>query len=601
MQDNRRQGETAVFFSHSENQAGGRNLLPDHLRDVGGLAGDFAGAFGARAEGEAAGSLHDLGKYGELFKKRLSNEITGVDHWTAGAFVALNSMGRLGIASALAIEGHHIGLQRLTREHLRNLKQLNPLNAPEGLKMSGDLEDLIERFKGDGFQVPKLEKSIYEFRPWQCTASLLDIRMLFSALVDADYLATEAHFNCAHDGSKLFRAPGPDLQASQALTVLDQELSRLAAQRGQSSQDVHALRQDLLSSCRRAAEWDRGLFTLTAPTGAGKTLSMLAFTLKHASKHGLRRIIVVIPYLSIIDQTARTYRALFQPRFGSEYVLEHHSLAVQPKDKDSRPDESRSRLLSENWDAPLIVTTSVQMLESLFAHRPAACRKLHRIASSVILFDEVQTLPAHLAIPSLAAVSHLVGRYGCSVVFSTATQPAFGRLDREVSQECPSGWRPREIVPFDAGLFSRARRISVDWPGSREDRVTWEEVAGRMMAERQVLCIVNLKRHAIGLVKRLEEDRPQGLFHLSTNMCPAHREDVLDQVHEALKRGKDCRLVSTQCIEAGVDIDFPAGFRAFGPFDAVAQAGGRVNRGGRSGLKTLWVFHPPQEESGIYP
>jgi CRISPR-associated helicase Cas3 len=428
---------------------------------------------------------------------------------------------------------------------------------------------------------------------------MLDVRMLFSTLVDADFIETEAHFNALDDKNKGYRREGPPLEPERALGILTDHLKILQAS-SKASENVISIRNDLLQACLDAASFSKGLFTLTAPTGAGKTFSMLAFALKHAKKHGLRRIVVVIPYLSIIEQTVSEYRKVFDNDFEKEYVLEHHSLAgIHGNDDAEDYFESRQRLLSENWDAPIIVTTSVQFLESLFANRPSACRKLHRLAKSVILFDEVQTLPTGIAVPTLATLSRLAERYNTSVVFSTATQPAFTHLNDTVRKFCVCGWEPREIVPEDLKLFKRAKRTRVEWP-DLERRISWDELAKTLKTHKQTLCIVNLKRHALSLFQDLLDlgCKEGELFHLSTNMCPAHRKVVLDEVRQRLIDGNPCRLISTQCVEAGVDVDFPVVFRAWGPLDSIAQAAGRCNRNGRADFGTVHVFLP---EGDDYP
>ena len=310
----------------------------------------------------------------------------------------------------------------------------------------------------DGLEAPGLASTLYHgigtgHDP--ALSAMLDLRMLFSALVDADFLETEAHFEGDASGRRP-RPPGPSLDPERALAVLTRHIDAIAA-RSSSSPGVAALRADLLRACLEAGSHPTGLFTLTAPTGSGKTLALLAFALRHAAEHRLRRVIVVIPYLSIIEQTVRVYREVFATQGDSSangrLVLEDHSLAgTRPKERARDEDEhTDARLLAENWDAPIVVTTSVQCLESLFANRPSACRKLHRLARSVILFDEVQSLPTRLAVPTLAALSRLAHRYGSSVVFSTATQPAFTHLsrcvknrseERRVGKECRSRWSP---------------------------------------------------------------------------------------------------------------------------------------------------------------
>jgi hypothetical protein len=336
---------------------------------------------------------------------------------------------------------------------------------------------------------------------------------------------------------------------------------------------------------------------------------MLAFALEHAKRHKLRRIVVVVPYLTIIEQTAREYSKVFAPHLGealfSEYVLEHHSLAGTRREGGAAPsveaDEEdelrrRQRELAENWDAPIIITTSVQFLESLFANHSVPCRKLHRLARSVILLDEVQTLPISLAVPTLATVSHLAAHYHASVVFSTATQPAFSHLHEHVKKFATSGWQPREVVPGSLQLFRRVRRVG-PIPIDLNRPKTWQELAKNLAStpSGQALCILNLKRHALSVFSELKKLRPQSVYHLSTNMCPRHREVVLGQVRERLVQAMPCLLISTQCVEAGVDVDFPVVYRAFGPFDAIVQAAGRCNRRGRLAEGTVHVFLPEEE------
>jgi CRISPR/Cas system-associated endonuclease/helicase Cas3 len=279
------------------------------------------------------------------------------------------------------------------------------------------------------------------------------------------------------------------------------------------------------------------------------------------------------------------------------YLLEHHSLAAETAAGDDQSARLRG-MLAQNWDAPIVITTSVQFLESLFSNSPAACRKLHRLARSVVVFDEVQTLPLKVVLPTLAALSHLAARYRSSVVFSTATQPAFRHLDAKVRQYCATGWQPREIVPSELRLFERASRVRVEWP-RREERIGWEQLAGQFAGLRQVLCIVNLKRHARDLFQLLGPQFGDDAFHLSTAMCPRHRAAVLQEVRTRLENSARCALVATQCVEAGVDLDFPAAFRALGPLDSIAQAAGRCNRNGKLEVGVLRVFVP--EDAGYPP
>lgn len=579
-----------------------------HLSDVAEAAARFAEHFAAADEARAAGLLHDLGKYAEIFQQRLKGTVDRVDHSSAGAWAALTEIKENGVAIALCIQGHHAGLQVASRDALEALQPGHLRETrPNGFALPAEsIDELLIRFHEDGLELPRLVGSIYRWPrlPANTVADMLDVRMLFSALVDADFLETEAHFQARTATEKTRRPTGPPLNPGRALKELEAYLAALSSQTI-ASPAVTQLRADLLKACLEAGHQAKGLFTLSAPTGAGKTLAMLAFALKHAHEHGLRRIVVVIPYLSIIEQTVAAYRQALE-RLGDadhlrEYVLESHSLAGTRQAKDASgadvASSDQERLLAENWDAPIVVTTSVQFLESLFAHGPRACRKLHRLADSVVLFDEVQTLPVRLVVPTLSTLAHLSERYGTSVVFATATQPAFDHLNESVSRSSGVGWRPREIVPPNLELFTRARRTAVRWPAS-DERLPWERLAERLKGERQVLCVVNLKRHALGLLDRLSG--AEGLFHLSTNMCPAHRMSVLDAVRGRLKNGEPCRLVSTQCVEAGVDLDFPVVFRAWGPLDAIAQAAGRCNREGKSQAGDVYVFFP-DDSGSLYP
>lgn len=485
-----------------------------------------------------------------------------------------------------------------------NLRYLDPIKLadrhPLQLRLSEPNLHLLEsRLADDMVSVPQPNETLFGSSIEAQIDRMLDVRMLFSALVDADFLDTEAHFQSEATG-KSYRAPGPELCPEKALTVL-QEYLRGLHDKTQASSVVGDVRQELLRASLKAADQGPGLFTLTAPTGSGKTLAMLAFALRHAQEHGLQRIVIVIPYLSIIEQAAAIYRAIFAPVFGEHYVLEHHSLSGGGKERsiedndggegESSHIERKRRLLAENWDAPLIVTTSVQILESLMSNRPATCRKLHRLAQTVILFDEVQTLPTSLAVPTLATLSHLAHAYGSTVVFATATQPAFAHLHEAIQSHCAVGWQPREIVPEPVKLFTPMRRTDVRWENPDEG-VTWAEISQSLQEHAQAMCVVNLKRHAKELWKSMESSA----IHLSTNLCPAHRRQVLDGVRQRLKHQQQVHLIATQCVEAGVDIDFPVVYRAYAPMDAIIQAAGRCNREGKlAGFGEVRVFLPQDE------
>lgn len=597
------------FLAHSAGPDGRAEGLAEHLRAVAHRAALHAEPFGAAQEARVAGLLHDAGKASLRFVRRLEGKESGLDHWTPGAAVALHRYRQHGIAVALAIQGHHLGLASAAPSALQALFDLR-VESHRTLT-ENDPALLLRRLDDEGVPLPGLTDSLFRQRDPHASA-LLDLRMLFSALVDADYLETEGHFQRGEEGAPGYRPPAPLLDAPRALELVESRVQALSRKgHGRSSPEVQQMRSDLFRSAWQGGDADPGLFTLTAPTGGGKTLAMLAFALRHAARHGLRRVVLAVPYLSILEQTAREYRKLLEPTFGTGYLLEHHSLAgtrdATPEDDEQGPSpaEVLRRRQAENWDAPLVLTTSVQLLESLFAHRPGPCRKLHRLARSVILFDEVQTLPTSLAVATLATLSHLSQRYGTSVVFSTATQPAFTHLDGSVRDWCADGWKPRELVAPELDLFDRRQRVRTDWRvggWTPADRLPWDRLADELAQQEQVLCILNLKRHARRLAEMLASRGVGDLFHLSTAMCPAHRQHVLSLVRQRLEDERPCRLVATQCVEAGVDLDFPGVYRAFAPLDALAQAAGRCNRNGRlPGLGRMVVFLPDEPDRSAYP
>lgn len=590
------------YFAHSKVGGRGEPLI-DHLQLTARLAKHFASSF-SPIEAELAGLFHDLGKYGDLFQKRLSGMVSGVDHWSAGAWLLLLAYGPRGIAPALAVQGHHIGLQSGFAGNLSN--SLNPrklaVNHPLQLRLSEiDVDLLKSRFLADGGNMPSLPEQVSnrfvdDYRSGHCIAAMLDARMLYSALVDADFIATEAHFARVEGGAYALRPQGLKLDPETDLARLMAYLQEIR-QSSKADPAVRSLRDDLMQACLEAATRPRGLYTLTAPTGSGKTLAMAAFALRHAARNALHRIIVVLPFLTLIEQTARVYDQILGGSRSSAlpYVLEDHSLVETGDDSSSGYEGVQARLLAENWDSPVIVTTSVRFFESLFANRPAACRKLHNIADSVVLFDEVQTLPSDLVVPTLATLSHLQAAFGCTVVLSTATQPAFESLSERVGKYVPGGWQVQEIAPPDLKLFQRVRRIRAHWPKEGET-TTLEDIAQAMLREPAAMVIVNLKRHARALYELIAARNSDGLYHLSTSMCPAHRSDILNEVKSRLANGQPCRLVATQCVEAGVDLDFPVVYRSWAPLEALAQAAGRCNREGRVAEGEYHVFLPPVDE-----
>lgn len=583
------------YFAHSANGYGKWHKLAEHLTSVSKIAKEFLQGQSGAEEAALAGLLHDLGKYGERFQARLHGKDKGLDHWSQGASLALRHRA---VAAALAIEGHHIGLQRGSKDSLRRLLPVNlPAAVLPGLALSEpNVERLESLAAGDGIEFSS--PSSFVLNSWaQAVSAMLDVRLLFSCLVDADFLDTESHFD-GDAQEKHPRPEGPRLDPSAAIAALDAHMASLHAVTG-AQIAVRKARENLWGAVMRAGLAERGVFTLTAPTGSGKTLAMLKFALEHAKKHGLKRIVLAVPFLTVIEQTARIYRAVFKAS-EDNFVLEHHSLAglgVEAEQQDAEgASERQRRLLAENWDAPIVLTTNVQLLESLFSNRPSSCRKLHNLMNSVILFDEAQSLPQHLAVPTLAALSHLSAAYRSTVVFATATQPAFDTLNEAVRKHAVQGWQPIEAVPEHPALFAALKRVAVRWPEIGEKR-TWTQLAAELRDVDQALVVVNLKRHALALLN--EMDGTESVFHLSTNLCAEHRRVVMDKVRDQLAAGLPCRLVSTQCVEAGVDVDFPTVFRAMAPLDSIAQAAGRCNREGRLNeqgrLGEVVVFEPDEE------
>ena len=591
---------TKIYFGHThENRALWQTML-EHGTEVARLATERASFFGDEVKAKLTGELHDIGKYGDLFQRRLQGLEKGLDHWSAGAHIALFEYRLIDIA--LAIQGHHIGLQCGASQSLQEMKLEHlAVKHPLELRLSEtDVALLKERLEADGVKLPLPTPITERTKLPASAAEMLETRMLFSALVDADFLDTERTMN--RGNPKFIPRPAPPaLQAARALELLEAKIVELNADES-IPEKTRALRRSLADACASSATNAARTFTLTAPTGTGKTLGMLRFALTRAAQDSrIRRIIVVLPFLTILDQTVDIYRKLFA-EFGENYILEHHSLtgvrgtesvtdAVQRNDKEKR-------LLTENWDAPIVITTSVQFLESLHANRPSACRKLHNIAGSIVLFDEVQTLPVKLAVPTLKTLSRLATeKYGCTVVFSTATQPAFDTLSQAVQKSEPNstGWRPTEIVLDQTKLFQAAKRVNVIW--QIKTPTPWSEIVQWLEKDDQALCILNLKRHAYALAELAQKKKLEGVYHLSTALCPQHRRDLLKIIIPDLKSGKPCCVIATQCVEAGVDLDFPNVYRALAPLDAIAQAAGRCNRNdARAEKGLLRVFVPENEQ-----
>jgi CRISPR-associated endonuclease/helicase Cas3 len=554
-----------VFYGHS---AGGREqhewqLLSEHLISVAQIAAEFGGAFGADGLSSCAGLLHDLGKYTGEFQARLMGSPERVDHSTWGARVALERYPTLGYLLAYAIAGHHAGLANGQGEGRRTSLQE---------RLAADLPELHTQWQSE-LPIPAALPMPSFIKPHPARGMFqmaFLVRMLFSCLVDADFLDTEAFYNRV-EGRPTLR---PELGAGPTLAdlkaALDQHLAGFRADK-----PVNQIRAEILQHVRAQAELKPGLFSLTVPTGGGKTLASLAFALDHAIRHGQQRVIFVIPFTSIVEQNAAVFRQALG-HWGEAAVLEHHS-AFADDPRDSKEARDKVRLAMENWDAPIIVTTAVQFFESLFADRPSKCRKLHNIANSVVILDEAQTMPLKVLRPCVAALDELARNYRSSVVLCTATQPALTAPDVAAGLEGFEGGleNVRELAPEPAKLFERLKRVTVKHVGALDDATLLSQLRER----EQVLCIVNNRRHARALYQGMAD--LSGTYHLTTLMCAAHRSQVLATAREALKQGQSCRLVSTALIEAGVDVAFPTVYRAEAGLDSIAQAAGRCNREGR--------------------
>jgi CRISPR-associated endonuclease/helicase Cas3 len=538
-------------YAHSANQHGSRHLLSPHLWHVAELARENARGFGYEQVAWALGLLHDIGKCHSDFQRYLlaaeasaAHRPRSPDHKMAGALLALQR--DYGVA-ALVLQGHHGGLQSSSKLKAWLSDGAVKRAAEQALQQAlAELPDLAR------VSAPSWPANIND----PLFAEVL-LRFLFSALVDADYLDTATHFHPVA------------MHEQPAMAALWGLFEAHHAARGLPRSQVNVMRAEIYGHCLAAAEKPVGLFRLAVPTGGGKTLSGMAFALRHALVHGQERVVVAVPYISITEQTAQEYRKVF----GDETVLEHHSQA------EDLGEDSWARLAAENWDAPIIVTTTAQLLESLFANKPQRARKVHRLARSVIILDEVQSLPVHLLDATLDMLKRLASDFGATVVLSTATQPAFDLI--------PTFRDPaiRDIVPDAQRYYEALRRVRYELRGS----CSWSDLAAEISAHPQALAIVNTKGDAMALLDALEA-LDKSPLHLSTQLCGAHRRAVIAEVRRRLAAGEPCLLVSTQVVEAGVDIDFPVVHRAMGPLDAIIQAAGRCNREGRLAEGRVVVF-----------
>lgn len=553
---------------------GRMHSLREHLEEVADKAATFAEHFASSDWAWNAGLLHDLGKADASFQAYIRRE-NGMDdseydsagrnrvnHSSAGAAFAEDYFNRtdlpIGRVIAYLAAGHHAGLPDWYPTDTGNAAlQVRLAEGNANLTRIRAVADGLVAELCPDIKPPSFVKS-ENFHLW--------LRMLYSCLVDADFLDTED-----------FMKPeqGQSRTGFKSLAELKGEFDAYMQKKTSKAPktNVNAARQDILASCRFAAQQTPGLFSLTVPTGGGKTLASMAFALEHAERHNKKRIIYVIPYTSIIEQTAE----IFADIFGAENIVEHHS------NLDPKKETPRSVLAAENWDAPVIITTNVQFFESLFAAKSSRCRKLHNIVDSVVVLDEAQLIPPELLDPCVDAINFLTRFYGVTMLLSTATQPALPRIDR-----------PTEIIPDIAGLYLRLSRTDIIPPLSLHVPMQWGSLALELQRHRQVLCVVNSRRDCYDLFSRM----PEETIHLSALMCGEHRSEVIKQIKRRLDNDESVRVISTQLIEAGVDIDFPVVYRALAGLPSIAQAAGRCNREGKLndvGRKgQVHVFIPPK-------
>lgn len=565
-----------MFYAHTkgENQDDWQELKV-HLINTSIIAKNKSADSEISELSEICALLHDVGKYSSAFQNRLLGSGKPVDHSTAGAQLitqlAKDSDRKKFIAKILAfcIAGHHSGLPDFgsPSDHYSSPTLLGRLKRP-----IEEYSDYSKEFSFSDLQIPDRLPIKPTRKNGQFSVSFL-VRMIYSALVDADYLDTEKFFD-----PLISRCKYPSIDG-----LHDKMVSFL--QRYSSPQsNINIKRTELLEEALTQAKSAKGLFSLTIPTGGGKTYTSLAFALTHAKKHGLKRIIYCIPFTSIIEQNADVIRGCL----GSDAVLEHHSNFDwnefrNTQNKEIADDQTNAlieklKLSSENWDIPIIVTTNVQFFESLFSNRSSKCRKLHSLINSVIIFDEAQVLPVSYLEPCMLSLAELMVNYNSSVIFSTATQPPLHQFFPEII-------RQRELISSPNDVYQFFKRVTVVNLGTQND----DQISQSINSTRQALCIVNTRRHAKGLFNQIESE---GRFHLSTLMCPAHRKKVIKEIRSRLDNDDVCRVISTQIMEAGIDVDFPVGFRALAGLDSIVQAAGRVNRENKRDIGILNIFKP---------
>ncbi len=554
--------------------------LIDHICGVSEFSEEFVSKFFLKNSGKILSILHDLGKYSDEFQDRIRGANIRVDHSTAGAIICddlekeFKGRGEYVIYKIFKyiIIGHHSGLLNYGTEMDDEGTISSRLNKRDILCDFSDWENEISI---DDIKQINFSEEVLGFFKNNFSVQML-IRFLFSSLVDSDRLDAQRFVegeNSIVNSKKL-------MSLEEMLNVFNDFMKSKRLQ--ESDNPINLIRNEIFNDCINKSRGDRGFYSLCVPTGGGKTLSSLGFALNHAKQNGHDRIIYSLPFTSIIEQNARVYSEIF----GEENVLEHHcnfSFSNEISEDEYSENQLKYKLATENWDMPLIVTTNVQLFESMYSNKPSSVRKLHNIYNSIIILDEAQVIPNEYLKPCIKALEELVRNYSCTVLFCTATQPEFKK------NGLIEDFDVVEIIDDTYKLFDDLKRVSGKFIGEK----SVEDICNEMNSHKQVLTIVNTKKHAKEIFENLGDS--EGNFHLSTNMYPNHRKEVIKIIRERLKNGEECRVVSTQLIEAGVDVDFPVVFRSIAGIDSIVQAAGRCNREGKQKNSTVYVFKPEEE------
>ena len=566
------------YLGHKNIKDDSEQTLKEHLIGVSELAGKFALEFEEDEVGKLVGLYHDIGKYSKEFQKYIRQETKEkVDHSTAGAKKLSNEKTVATLVAAFCIAGHHCGIPNIGEKNVTKIgettfySRVNNKNIPEYADYRKEIEEpgkyhskIISTISGDVEKIFSL---------------MFYTRMIFSCLVDADFLDTEKFMSKGNIQRGNF-ATLPALKI-----IFDDYIAKtfLNKKNTRYNESINEKRRAILTECINSGKnTSENLMSLTVATGGGKTISSMAFALNNAVKNGRRRIIYVIPYTSIIEQNAKVFADIF----GRENVVEHYS-GVEYDDTESE-EENIKRLSTENWDAPIIVTTNVQFFESIFSNRTSKCRKLHNITNSVIIFDEAQMIPKEFLKPCVKSIEQLINHYNCTAVICTATQPSLGILfdNQNVNEICSE-------VEDNYNFFSRTT-IKV-----LAEKISKTELTERLKANRQVLCIVNKKKTAKEIFESLKAE--ENTFYLTTNLCPVHRSQILQQIKDCLKENQPCKVISTSLVEAGVDLDFPCVYREIAGLDNIIQAAGRCNRERKFSKDKSFVFVFALSDEKIIP